>query len=612
MREYGLKLGFLVVLIGALIIFPIYLFFKGDTYDYAIQNDKIELVFNEDGSITVEEEIKVRPHSMISSIEKDFFPVSARENKKYNCYDCVRNIKVYVDGVESAVEKFSKESMDTNARKISFDPTTRDFMMKLSYSIDQRAVSRYTDFAAFGFNVRPIDSNIKKLNITITVPESGSERFYLRDNTTGSNMQTKRLNETTYRVSQDDLYPSTQTNLIIVTDTNALNASQIMMQSPDPQIFAFDYDAQTRARLEFIAKNQNNLPLVYFIIFSTVIYFFLKVIRYKRNGVKKVKEDLIVPYSQTDIKVLPPLASKMISGKSKDFALSLILTLQERGNIGIKADGTLIYLNDNHLSSYEYQFLKVLFEKDKLVFQDAVSIPQFAQKVNKNLDTKTCFKQDFGVVRDLATEALYQNRIYDKNLGNFMNAFEKYGFVNMIAAVFLIIGYLSSWIQPEVESIEGMILTIFAISVVFLFLPIDLHVIWKYVDHRIKKVLRFAYLLLLAIVLVPVIGYVMSTKELYLLLVLIFAFVQFLLFRFYDEELLTKYGRMEYLRLSGLRHFCRHYYDYEAQTFETHPYFKYYLKYIVAFGDMDTILPNQNGVLKVLDRQLKELFPEES
>ena len=33
MREYGLKLGFLVVLIGALIIFPIYLFFKGDTYD---------------------------------------------------------------------------------------------------------------------------------------------------------------------------------------------------------------------------------------------------------------------------------------------------------------------------------------------------------------------------------------------------------------------------------------------------------------------------------------------------------------------------------------------------------------------------------------------------
>ena len=172
MREYGLKLGFLVVLIGALIIFPIYLFFKGDTYDYTIQNDKIELVFNEDGSITVEEEIKVRPHSMISSIEKDFFPVSARENKKYNCYDCVRNIKVYVDGVESAVEEFSKESIDTNARKISFDPTTRDFTMKLSYSIDQRAVSRYTDFAAFGFNVRPIATNIKKLNITITVPES--------------------------------------------------------------------------------------------------------------------------------------------------------------------------------------------------------------------------------------------------------------------------------------------------------------------------------------------------------------------------------------------------------------------------------------------------------
>ena len=65
---------------------------------------------------------------------------------------------------------------------------------------------------------------------------------------------------------------------------------------------------------------------------------------------------------------------------------------------------------------------------------------------------------------------------------------------------------------------------------------------------------------------------------------------------------------MEYLRLSGLRHFCRHYYDYEAQTFESHPYFKYYLKYIVAFGDLDTVLPNQNGVLKLLEKQLDSLF----
>ena len=418
----------------------------------------------------------------------------------------------------------------------------------------------------------------------------------------------KKINDRTYQMTQRHLQSKTQTNFIVATDTSVLDNTTILKEKADNDILNFDYNQQKRAQIEFENKNKNNLPLVYFIIFSTLIYIFLKGIRYKRNYVKKMKDNLIVPYSQTDIKVLPPLASKMISGKSKDFALSLILTLQERGNIGIRPDGTIIYLNDQHLSSYEYQFLKVLFQKEQFQKGDAMTIPELSRKVHQNLDTETCFKQDFGIARDLATEALYKNRIYDKSLGNFMNAFEKYAFVNMIAAFFLMIGYLVGWIQPEKESITGIIMTIFAISMIFLLIPFDLHTIWKYVDRRLKKGLRFAYLILQVILLVPVIGYVITTKECYLLLVIIFAFIHFLLFKFYDEELLTKYGRMEYLRLSGLRHFCRHYYDYEAQQFESHPYFKYYLKYIVAFGDLDTVLPNQNGVLKILNNQLEELF----
>ena len=261
-----------------------------------------------------------------------------------------------------------------------------------------------------------------------------------------------------------------------------------------------------------------------------------------------------------------------------------------------------------HLSSYEYQFLKVLFQKEQFQKGDAMTIPELSRKVHQNLDTETCFKQDFGIARDLATEALYKNRIYDKSLGNFMNAFEKYAFVNMIAAFFLMIGYLVGWIQPESKSITDIILIIFGISMFFLIIPLDLHTIWKYIDVRLKKGIRFAYLLLQLVLFIPIMQYVIATKSCYLLLVLLFALIHFLLFRFYDEELLTKYGRMEYLRLSGLRHFCKHYYEYEAQAFETHPYFKYYLKYIVAFGDMDTVLPNQNGVLKLLEKQLEKLF----
>lgn len=608
MREYAPKIGIFLLFVLILVVFPVYWFSQGEKYDYTIQKEEMNVELLESGLLEVSENIVVQPHTMISSIEKDFFPISLEENRRYNCYDCLRDVKVYVDGVESTVEPVGTSREDKNARTILFDPTTRKFTMRLSYTIDSRAVKRYTTLAAFGLNIQPRNTNIEQLKINVKIPESGIDKYYVKDNTTGNSIDIKKINDRTYQMTQRHLQSKTQTNFIVAADTSVLDHTTILKEKADNDILNFDYNQQKRAQIEFENKNKNNLPLVYFIIFSTLIYIFLKGIRYKRNYVKKMKDNLIVPYSQTDIKVLPPLASKMISGKSKDFALSLILTLQERGNIGIRPDGTIIYLNDQHLSSYEYQFLKVLFQKEQFQKGDAMTIPELSRKVHQNLDTETCFKQDFGIARDLATEALYKNRIYDKSLGNFMNAFEKYAFVNMIAAFFLMIGYLVGWIQPEKESITGIIMTIFAISMIFLLIPFDLHTIWKYVDRRLKKGLRFAYLILQVILLVPVIGYVITTKECYLLLVIIFAFIHFLLFKFYDEELLTKYGRMEYLRLSGLRHFCRHYYDYEAQQFESHPYFKYYLKYIVAFGDLDTVLPNQTGVLKLLERQLEELF----
>ena len=608
MREYAPKIGIFLLFVLILVVFPVYWFSQGEKYDYTIQKEEMNVELLESGLLEVSENIVVQPHTMISSIEKDFFPISLEENRRYNCYDCLRDVKVYVDGVESTVEPVGTSREDKNARTILFDATTRKFTMRLSYTIDSRAVKRYTTLAAFGLNIQPRNTNIEQLKINVKIPESGIDKYYVKDNTTGNSINIQRINDRTYQMTQRHLQSKTQTNFIVATDTSVLDHTTILKEKADNDILNFDYNQQKRAQIEFENKNKNNLPLVYFIIFSTLIYIFLKGIRYKRNYVKKMKDNLIVPYSQTDIKVLPPLASKMISGKSKDFALSLILTLQERGNIGIRPDGTIIYLNDQHLSSYEYQFLKVLFQKEQFQKGDAMTIPELSRKVHQNLDTETCFKQDFGIARDLATEALYKNRIYDKSLGNFMNAFEKYAFVNMIAAIFLMIGYLVGWIQPEKESITGIIMTIFAISMIFLLIPFDLHTIWKYVDRRLKKGLRFAYLILQVILLVPVIGYVITTKECYLLLVIIFAFIHFLLFKFYDEELLTKYGRMEYLRLSGLRHFCRHYYDYEAQQFESHPYFKYYLKYIVAFGDLDTVLPNQTGVLKLLERQLEELF----
>ena len=608
MREYGPKLGIFLLCILVFLAFPIYWFLSGEKYDYTFQEEEIHIELLEDGSLKVDENIVVQPHTMISAIEKDFFPISLNENKKYNCYDCLGSVTAYVDGVESSVEEIGTAREEKNIRRISFDPTTREFTVKLSYTINQKAVKRYTNLAVFGWNINPLHTEINQLKITVEVPQTGSNKYYIKDNTTGNAISVTRVNETTYQMIQKNLQSKTQTNFIIATDTAVLDNTNIMKEKSNSDILNFDYDQETRDKIEFANKNKNNLPLVCFIGFSTLIYLFLKVIRYKRNYVKRIKENLIVPYSQPDIKVLPPLASKMISGKSKDFALSLILTLQERGNIGIRSDGTLIYLNDQHLSSYEYQFLKVFFQKETLQNGDSMTIPELTSKVKKNLDTETCFKQDFGIARDLATEALYKNRIYDKNLGNFMNAFEKYAFVNMIAAIFLMIGYLLGWIQPESKSITDIILIIFGISMFFLIIPLDLHTIWKYIDVRLKKGIRFAYLLLQLVLFIPIMQYVIATKSCYLLLVLLFALIHFLLFRFYDEELLTKYGRMEYLRLSGLRHFCKHYYEYEAQAFETHPYFKYYLKYIVAFGDMDTVLPNQNGVLKLLEKQLEKLF----
>ena len=423
MREYAPKIGIFLLFVLILVVFPVYWFSQGEKYDYTIQKEEMNVELLESGLLEVSENIVVQPHTMISSIEKDFFPISLEENRRYNCYDCLRDVKVYVDGVESTVEPVGTSREDKNARTILFDPTTRKFTMRLSYTIDSRAVKRYTTLAAFGLNIQPRNTNIEQLKINVKIPESGIDKYYIKDNTTGNSINIKRINDRTYQMTQRHLQSKTQTNFIVATDTSVLDNTTILKEKADNDILNFDYNQQKRAQIEFENKNKNNLPLVYFIIFSTLIYIFLKGIRYKRNYVKKMKDNLIVPYSQTDIKVLPPLASKMISGKSKDFALSLILTLQERGNIGIRPDGTIIYLNDQHLSSYEYQFLKVLFQKEQFQKGDAMTIPELSRKVHQNLDTETCFKQDFGIARDLATDALYKNRIYDKSLGNFMNAF---------------------------------------------------------------------------------------------------------------------------------------------------------------------------------------------
>ena len=160
MREYGPKLGIFLLCILVFLAFPIYWFLNGEKYDYTFQEEEIHIELLEDGSLKVDENIVVQPHTMISAIEKDFFPISLNENKKYNCYDCLGSVTAYVDGVESSVEEIGTAREEKNIRRISFDPTTREFTVKLSYTINQKAVKRYTNLAVFGWNINPLHTEI--------------------------------------------------------------------------------------------------------------------------------------------------------------------------------------------------------------------------------------------------------------------------------------------------------------------------------------------------------------------------------------------------------------------------------------------------------------------
>ncbi len=269
MREYAPKIGIFLLFVLILVVFPVYWFSQGEKYDYTIQKEEMNVELLESGLLEVSENIVVQPHTMISSIEKDFFPISLEENRRYNCYDCLRDVKVYVDGVESTVEPVGTSREDKNARTILFDPTTRKFTMRLSYTIDSRAVKRYTTLAAFGLNIQPRNTNIEQLKINVKIPESGIDKYYVKDNTTGNSINIKRINDRTYQMTQRHLQSKTQTNFIVATDTSVLDNTTILKEKADNDILNFDYNQQKRAQIEFENKNKNNLPLVYFIIFST-------------------------------------------------------------------------------------------------------------------------------------------------------------------------------------------------------------------------------------------------------------------------------------------------------------------------------------------------------
>ena len=220
MREYAPKVGIFLPFVIVLIVFPIYWFSKGEKYDYTFQKDEMRVELLDSGLLEINENIVVQPHTMISSVEKDFFPISLEENRRYNCYDCLRDVKVYVDGVESSVEMISDAREDKNARTIMFDPTTRKFTMKLSYTIDSRAVKRYTTLAAFGLNIQPRNTNIEKLKITLQIPQSGIDKYYIKDNTTGNSIDFKKIDDRTYQMTQKDLKSILQNCLLKLLQFN--------------------------------------------------------------------------------------------------------------------------------------------------------------------------------------------------------------------------------------------------------------------------------------------------------------------------------------------------------------------------------------------------------
>ncbi|MBS7021496.1 MAG: DUF2207 domain-containing protein, partial [Firmicutes bacterium] len=286
MREHLPKL-FLILIVSLFIVaIPTFILKSSNKADYSITRDEIKVEAKENGSIFVTEVIEVNPRTTITSIVKDLYPISEKENKRYNCYDCIRTVSAYVDGVETTAESFSNDRAEKNMRRISFDPTSRKFSIRLSYELDSRAMKRYTSLAAFGFNIHPVETTIHDIKITIQIPKSTSSannKFYVKNTTTGSFIDVKKRNQTTYEITQSKLEVGEKSNLIISTDTKLLDKTTILKEKAGSDILSFDYDEKTRQKLEFEKKNKNNIPFVYFTVFSLFIYLFLKIVRYRRN-----------------------------------------------------------------------------------------------------------------------------------------------------------------------------------------------------------------------------------------------------------------------------------------------------------------------------------------
>ncbi|MBP3597568.1 MAG: DUF2207 domain-containing protein [Clostridia bacterium] len=295
----------------------------------------------------------------------------------------------------------------------------------------------------------------------------------------------------------------------------------------------------------------------------------------------------------------PILAESIIDRKigASELLMSCIVNLIDKGNIEVINNDNLKLVHKQNISEYENDIINLVFAGNKEIAFSKIKI----MFVNNTYSTATFYGR-FKIIKEKITKALYDKKIFDSNFKFILNIIK-------VLSIKIYLNLFCAFIGiHELFSLGKYYnLVLLVIAIVIAVFGFDRLISWLKESDEGTIPLVMCTGLYLAIFI--------ATSDFNFIYILSVAFL--FIFNTYiyqksQQHIFTKYGRLEYIKIYGLKKYIEDYSLIKNRDLESVIIWDKYLAYAVAFDipnkvmkQFDEGLLNTNIMLQKIDNILK-------
>ena len=333
------------------------------------------------------------------------------------------------------------------------------------------------------------------------------------------------------------------------------------------------------------------------IITILMLIYYTCIKHIKKSDSKAVKLDY---YREIENMVPPDLASILINKKFKvkEYIMTSLVMLLNSKKIEINEENKENYITIKDLSNItepQKEILKFLFETQ--VLEEKMSIKM--KDANAKFTSDKFFKKARNLIKrlkDMTTEQLYKLNIYDEFLSSHMRTSKQFAFVNIIFVIASIVVYVVLLLNDFVDFYSLtyliMLILVFLIHLLGIWFALDVDKIYQKIINMlsVKTIDKLTYLIAILCILI-----ILATKlNILFILSCIILLLSIRIFMFYDDEILSKKGDIEYEKVCGLKRFIEDFSYLNEKEFKDNVLWEKYLEYATAFDISKKITNNMS------------------